>query len=607
MFQSKSRIEIASGVRFYEQDILFDDYVYSNDIQISLDVSYMTPGIGIALMTNEGLPLEEQKEVYLFKAGYRDAVVYYRLGDIQKKMSAVSTNIYPPINSMKLTFTKRGRRIMMAVEGHGEILNYMLPVSIDRYTIGIYSNAGNTVSNMSIASSIPDGWTVNMRNTEGGYVKFLKSGFEISHCENQAEIEQSNIPLDVGTYFVRYEKSDIDGLNDIQCFVMKSGDERLIDEDKNILIDGKITIPIYGTYNIKFKGKQGAVKNILICDKASDRYVATKNDQISIDGSYIEVEMDGIAMVNWTGTVFEVPELEGPSDADMGLLIVGDESVLPVDVSLVLGQEYDYSFNAGTLKLTVKKGTQIRTIQFPALTDKIRIFKNMDASITKFSITNENGETTNLIAEQTAKHYVPASIGSPIVVVNESNNPLDLSSSYRYTVKNGIIKYHFTNWEREVFMPDPHIRTERRISKDLGSVKVYGIPMNATIHMDRIFQLQDENLDTIDIFASKYELIKEKDLHYLDKFTGDIYISDPSRYQMIIVDYLKHESYCINHRSDIDMYEVEISNGSEKVSLIYDHSTEQSGEKTLVNISNHRISGIIPKDQCYIALRREGF
>ena len=47
MFQSTSRIESDNGIKFYEKDVLFDDYVYNNNIDIEITIDYINTGFGI--------------------------------------------------------------------------------------------------------------------------------------------------------------------------------------------------------------------------------------------------------------------------------------------------------------------------------------------------------------------------------------------------------------------------------------------------------------------------------------------------------------------------------------------------------------------------------
>ena len=66
MLQENCRIEKFNGYRFFEEDILFDDYMFSSDIQLTVDLDYVSPGFGIALIDNEGFSIKEKRFAYLF-------------------------------------------------------------------------------------------------------------------------------------------------------------------------------------------------------------------------------------------------------------------------------------------------------------------------------------------------------------------------------------------------------------------------------------------------------------------------------------------------------------------------------------------------------------
>ena len=69
MLQPNSRVSIENGIKFYEQDILFDDYIYSGDFDIALNLEYCNSGFGIGLTNSEGVSLSDKQEVLLFKMG----------------------------------------------------------------------------------------------------------------------------------------------------------------------------------------------------------------------------------------------------------------------------------------------------------------------------------------------------------------------------------------------------------------------------------------------------------------------------------------------------------------------------------------------------------
>ena len=71
MLQPNSRINLDKGIKFYEQDILYDNYIYTGDFDIALTLDYATPGFGIGLTNSEGSYLEDKENTLLFKIGQK--------------------------------------------------------------------------------------------------------------------------------------------------------------------------------------------------------------------------------------------------------------------------------------------------------------------------------------------------------------------------------------------------------------------------------------------------------------------------------------------------------------------------------------------------------
>lgn len=63
LFEPNSRIEkIDSGIRFYEQDIIFSDYVFEGDVEVNLHLDYLHPGFGIVIAEKyKGGPRNSEK------------------------------------------------------------------------------------------------------------------------------------------------------------------------------------------------------------------------------------------------------------------------------------------------------------------------------------------------------------------------------------------------------------------------------------------------------------------------------------------------------------------------------------------------------------------
>lgn len=600
MFQSNARTEKFNGLRFYEQDVVYDDYVFAGNIQVTIDVDYISPGIGIALIDSDGVSIREKNECYLFRLGFKEASVIYRLGDDVKTNATKMCDIAPYKENMRMVFSKSSRRITVEVDGYGIILDYMLPKQFDKYNVGIYSNAGNMVKNISIASSIPENWSVNMKNTNGGYIRFTKNAFSIESCQAPAEIEQYGITLKAGTYYFSYENENVYDINDITGYVFMSDDTRPYDDEKNILGNGTFTLATDGSVNVKFKGTNGTIKNIHISDTKSDKYVPSDDDQIaSIQGSHIDIELTELKQIKWTGIITDTPD-EYSNDTKDTFSIISDDkdNVSLIEANVIKNMKYDYVYDVDTSQLSISNGKKI-TMQY--VSKSVSIFKNINAIITEFSLIPRTGQVINLIAEKTVKRYIQDTITSPIIVVDVDNIPLDLSASFRIINEDGHDMYVFTNVEREVFEPQQYIVTEKKISKEPGAVKVYGILNNATVNYDNILRISRRGLDTVDMFADKYDTIYESDLYAIDKISSKIFMHDISEYKLLVVDYLKDDSYCINHVDD--QYEVDISTTKQNVSILYDHS---DGSNSIV-VSDYRVTDIIPQQNCYIVLRKEEF
>ena len=132
-----------------------------------------------------------------------------------------------------------------------------------------------------------------MTNTDGGYVSFANNSVSVTQCKNYAEMEQSGIVLPKGAHTVRGE---LEG--DMKLFAFKSNDQRMFDEEKNIIKDGKITLDSADEIILKIKGKNGSAKNLQITDKETDEYVPSVDGAIKTEPSYVEVNINNIMDVS---------------------------------------------------------------------------------------------------------------------------------------------------------------------------------------------------------------------------------------------------------------------------------------------------------------------
>lgn len=615
MLQQNCRVEKFNGFRYYEKDIIYDDYIFTHDIQLTIDATYVTPGFGIALMDNEGFSIREKGSTYLFKVGYKEASIYYT--------DSIETTLVKQItcphavtiqDHMIFTFTKKGKKITILLNGE-LIFEEYIKRELDKYNIGYYSNAGNIINSISMAASIPDNWVVNMKNTQGGYIRFLSNSFELTQCKNNAEIEQQKIELKAGTYFLKCKLEDIDEINDLKYFIHKYDDDRLFDDEKNILNSYNSFTLLEDTYvNLKFVGKQGKVADIIISLNKEDDYIPTSNDVINFEGSSIDVFLHDLKKITWKGMVSRTPKEEYNKDIIFGLILDNRTKVKPSDAKIILGTDidkhlYDYEFNTDGYVFNIYKDEEkIYSKKLTNLSNKITIFKNITAIITQMILYKKNGDIIDVNVQDENKKYINANINSPIIVVDQYEAPLKLSSSYRVSHYDNNKKYIFSNWEREYFYPEKFINLTNKVLNQDDTVIIYGIYKNEFIDLNKIYDIPADNINSIDLMTKGYDYIPESKALFIDKIQNTIYLSPDQikKYQMIVVDYLKTESYCINYHYDKDAYEVNISSLQNNNKILYNTSIVTGSENKVTQINDYKITNINGNVNGYVVMQRGG-
>lgn len=704
MFQANSRVERKNGIRFYEQDVLCSDYIFAGDTVIDFTVDYRFPGIGILLVADNGKPLNDADDLYLFKLGDNDFRViekHYLSQSTPVEASCAFAASDANLNA-NLIFSKKGRNITLnlvtynAITGARvlrELGHYTFKKDIGQFRIGFYSSAGNTLKSASIASGIPKNWAVNIKNTNGGRISFFKNGFMIEECERDAEIEQQEIALKAGTYYVSFEASPMDGRLDTKCYVFSSTSKVLDDDKKNILKDGKFTLKQDGMVNMKFKGTSGKISEIAIKDFENSSFVETDDQAVTQEGSYITVTLTHLKSFRWKGTIDALPVYEDyTKECPYAIMATNTQRITQEMANIDLGKEYKYEYTVATKELHITRdGDLDYKIKIDLQADdknKLVIFQNMSAIITELIVVNDDGTETNVLLQKTFRKYVPGTISSPILITDVNKEPLDLSSSYREVVKpswtielfnqtrpielkgkilnegecmfvygipagatinvnrkdsiekfsdrytllsatkysvnyqKGIIEinhkdrtlykhiavryqladkftYLFTNYERELFTNTlGRIVLEKPVADVSGNMRIYGIPEGALVDDRYFYRVPDKTMfSSIDLYASKYDLISEADYDIDYKLPGvEVKAEIREKYKVFVIDYLKDDSYCINYLPDYGQYEVEICTTQDKVYMSYD--MDESG-----GVSDYQITKIKPDKNKYIVLR----
>ena len=123
MFQATSRIESDNGIKFYEKDVLFDDYKYNDDIDIELTLDYINNGFGIMFINSENSSLQDKDEKLLFKLANQSIQVYYK-SKIQEQtliLTAPCTAVKTITKDLKFKITKRSNLYNVFINNSGNI------------------------------------------------------------------------------------------------------------------------------------------------------------------------------------------------------------------------------------------------------------------------------------------------------------------------------------------------------------------------------------------------------------------------------------------------------------------------------------------------------
>lgn len=611
MLLKDARVENKNGFRFFEKDILKDDYMFSSDIEVSVTLDYITPGFGIVLMDSGGDTAKDKNNVYLFKIGYKEASIYHAGQAFQKLEKQISSHKIKTITEgMVLKLKKVSKKITLFVDGE-KIYEYFIKNELPRFNVGYYSSKENIIKEINIRSATPNKWNINMENTIGGYIRFLEDAVSISNCIQDAEIEQQGISLKAGTHYVKYEMENVDGKNDLQVFIHREDDDRLYNEEKNILKDGKIRLVEDMVVNLKITGRNGEIKNIAISEIPDDDYVSTDDNIINFDGSYLDAYLQGLKKITWNGCVHKVPNFFLDNKIrTYGVVLDNKNIVKPEDTGISFGYTenfmYDYEFDCTTHLFKIsRKGEIVFVKTLTDIINKITIFKNLSAKISELVLYKTNGEIINVNIQNENKQYINADISSPIIVTDKYNYPLDISSSYRKSFTSKGIRYIFTNWEREIFEANRLITLEKSVSKDDDSIIFYGIKKGFEIDINKIYDIKEDNINSIDLFTQGYDRLSKDIILYYNEGTREMILdqSIENEYSHIVMDYRKMNSYCINYHYDKHAYEIDVSTDEKKFKVLY-NSKELDKENNIYMINEYKSTNISGNVAGYIVLKK---
>ena len=617
MFQSTSRIESDNGIKFYERDVLFDDYVYNNDLDLELTIDYVNTGFGIMFINSENSSLEDKDEKLLFKLSNQSIQVLYKskLQEQTLVLTTPCTVVKTVTKDLKIKIEKRKNVYTLYTNGI-KTISYTSKFDITSYNLAYYSNKNNVIKTINIASQIPYNWVVNMKNTNGGYIYFSKDTFELTNCKNEAEIEQLDINLKAGKYYLKYESNKD---NDIKPYIFYSNDQRIDNDEKNILLtDNSFMITESTNVSLKFVGRKGKISKIAITSAKDNSYIRTDldSDIKQMEGSRIDFDLTQIKKISFKAKVINTPGSNDYNPIDYYIISNGETNYGTGDLAMANDIVYSYLYENKKLTITIDDNNPYRQI-ININSDILSIFYNTNGIITDLIIIDINDNETNMTVQNTIIKSVPGLIKSPIVVLDPDENPLNISSSYRIIQKNNEDFYVFTNIEREYFYVDDILKRNGQIKltdsiNNNGQIIMYGIPKDIKYDLSKLMNIKQQGKDDIgECCNNSFHTFNEsniKKIGYIDKQGRSIYITDTERlddYEVIVVDYLKDNSYSINYRYDYNSYDVEISTQfTDDVDILYDNTEKEIGTYEYINEKLYYDSQITPSENCYIVIGR---
>lgn len=588
MFDKKSRVATVNNcLYFYEKDIIKDNQVFYGDIIVEMSADYFNSGLGVIIFTDT----QSYERGYLIKLGTREISLYFYNGAINELLVTNSVTLEPPLSNIELVFTKKAKMLTITSPSSlVPLLKYEMPGYIDKQVFGIYSNSGNYINRFHVQTKTPQFWDINMTNTKGGRLSFDKNKFSLQSCMNPAEIQQQDIRLAAGTYYLHYTSSEN---SDIKAYVIDQSDNRTDDDAKNLLKEKEFILLNDTNVLLKFKGKNGNVSNVQISQTPHYYYVPTVNESGTFDGSELSVNISDIKRMETEFVLIDpYQEFENSFVISNGIDVF-TKKTLSLETSKLYKIIYEKINNSFDLYENDEFVSSFKLLNFAY---SLQLLKNINAIISSMLI-YYNDRVVNGVTS-VANKTVPNQIGSPIIVVDEAGEPLDLSSSFREITNDKYLYYIFTNFERECFYSNTF---ELRYfpSGEVDSICIYGIPKVAQFDITKLYKAYKENYRDISQCTSNYHLLDESTYEVDEKRITIDYVT-ASQYKAFVVEYLKSDSYCVNFNYTTREYEVDIA--SKKHKILY----EKLDKNDFISVSkNFRYCNAELNSKKYIVARRE--
>lgn len=526
MFDKTSRSVYEEGLRFYEEDILFDSHIYHANQKVKMELCYNKNGVGLIIGLMPGQPLEKQNLYYFLRLDAFSASLFLVNQMHYERLQHISTPISAPQERLKIEIHVKTNEIVLFLNGR-KFMHKQIDYAIGDHHVGIYSERDNIFYKMSIDGKSALLWQTNMQATENGRITFKDNEVRFSNCKFPAELVQDDIMLTKGEYYINYEGEGAD----VYVYDTRSPFIKL--EDKNMIRDnGLVVLEDDATVAVHISSKHGNIKNIRLSSIPNAPYIETYLNPTVKDASYFKVDLKDIKAIEIRFNILR----------ECFATLLTDEL-----------QSYERGFIEGDHKLLYENGVFYLYYkdqyidEITSYGDVIYLLKGVEAFIYILTITTKDGKVIDWFDKKDRDNWIKPSLNSPILATNENNQPLDLSASFR-KIKDRFI---FTNSERESFDPNPILQLQKQAIAIDG---IYAIPRSAITHDEAYYNGKEEDYNDITSYCKNYVPIHNATL---DKYLNQVIIYDNLyEYKEIIVDYRKEDSYAINFVTEIGQYNV---------------------------------------------------
>lgn len=515
IFFDNARITKNNGCYFYDQDIIILDYTYSGDSRIKLKLDYVNPGFGILLIEDSDSKFNSKKQ-YMFKLGDDDYAVIEKLDDGQNQVEYSTIQFKHLLKDAYVVLEYENNKVSFYLEKNNKKVLTIIqdfPIEFSSYHIGLYSQYGNTVESLQVFSGLPIGWAANVISTVGGRLYYYDNTIKFENCTYEAQTETDFIKLKAGTYYLKYNVT-----GDIKAAAFASSDPSIELNKKNILKNDKIVLEEDSYVSIQFYGKDGIVSNISLQETANGSYLPSSGNGSLQEGSYLHFVLDNISSIYLSVQITELPESE---NLTYYYFKFGDRVYTLKDFPI--GEYIDVVYDRKTLTIKYADKT-IRLNRYDS--NILDMFYNINAYIKKLVVVNKDNKEENLLSVSETYSHITNELDTPILCLDENDEPFDLSSSYREVI---IPTVHIDMFNKY----NPMKLSHQLNTYQLDDIQVIGIKEHCQINPDAKnfndfiisetgFQYIDFN-PAININIDLNSLVYDKDIRNKYKYIAIMY------------------------------------------------------------------------------------